>query len=180
MYPASTLTSWADETWPAPEPDQILPGLWQGGTPDDEVIGHAAPDGHYAGIRGWAPKYPFDLVVTLYADAQPAPWGVREYRYGFPDGPLAEPDAQQAIGLARLAHDVWSTGDRVLIRCQAGVNRSGLVSALVLMLAGYPANEAIDLLRLRRGSMVLCNEGFETWLRSHATRLLASDRGAAA
>ena len=32
-----------------------------------------------------AGTYPFDVVVTLYADANPAPWGVEELRFGFPD-----------------------------------------------------------------------------------------------
>ena len=53
------------------------------------------------------PEYPFDVVVTLYADAQPAPWGVREYRFGFPDGPISHDDALEAIDLARHAHRAW-------------------------------------------------------------------------
>jgi len=39
----STLTSWSDNTWPDYSPDQILPGLFQGGTQDEEVLGF--PDG---------------------------------------------------------------------------------------------------------------------------------------
>ena len=35
-----TLTSWADNSWPDYAPDQILPGLFQGGTEDDEVLGY--------------------------------------------------------------------------------------------------------------------------------------------
>ena len=175
----STLTSWADNTWPDYAPDQILPGLFQGGTEDDEVLGYPAPEHHYArlGHRGGMayggyPIYPFDLVVTLYADAQPAPWGVREYRFGFPDGPISHDDAQEAIELARLAHRAWSAGRTVLVRCQAGVNRSGLVSALVLMLAGYEPAEAIALLRQRRNPVVLSNRHFEAWLLTEAADLL--------
>ena len=174
----STLTSWADNSWPDYAPDQILPGLFQGGTEDDEVLGYPAPAHHYArlGHRGGTAyssypgefAYPFDLVVTLYADAQPAPWGVREYRFGFPDGPISNDDAQEAIELARLAHRAWSSGRSVLIRCQAGVNRSGLVSALVLMLEGYQPAEAIELLRQRRSRVVLSNGHFENWLLTEA------------
>lgn len=175
----STLTSWSDNTWPDYSPDQILPGLFQGGTQDEEVLGFPAPAGHYArlGHRGGVTypgysNYPFDLVVTLYADAQPAPWGVREYRFGFPDGPITYDDAQEAIELAQLAHRAWSRGQTVLIRCQAGVNRSGLVSALVLMLDGYRAEEAIALLRQRRSPVVLSNRDFERWLLTEAAELL--------
>lgn len=172
----STLTSWADDHWPDYAPDQILPGLFQGGTEDDEILGYPAPAHHYArlGRRGGVayPGYPFDVVVTLYADAQPAPWGVREYRFGFPDGPISHHDALEAIALAQLAHRAWNQGRRVLIRCQAGVNRSGLVSALVLMIAGYQAAEAIALLRQRRSPVVLSNRHFESWLLTEAADLL--------
>ena len=71
----STLTSWSDNTWPDYSPDQILPGLFQGGTQDEEVLGFAAPTGHYARLdhRGGVtyPGFPFGLVVTLDANAQP-------------------------------------------------------------------------------------------------------------
>ena len=43
----STLTSWADNEWPAYTPDEILPGLFQGGTEDHEVVGYPAPRHHY-------------------------------------------------------------------------------------------------------------------------------------
>lgn len=177
----STLTSWADETWPEYAPDEILPGLFQGGTEDHEVIGRPASAHHYArlGSTGDASgagacAFPFDVVVTLYADAQPAPWGVQEVRYGFADGSLSALDARRAVELAKFAHSAWRGGSRVLIRCQAGVNRSGLVTALVLMCEGYGAADAIALLRERRGSVVLCNEHFEAWLLTRGADAITS------
>lgn len=173
MDASGTLTSWSDNTWPEYAPDEILPGLWQGGTEDHHVLGYPASDHHYArlGHRGGV-AYPFDVVVTLYADAQPAPWGVKEHRFGFPDGPIKNADAREAIDLARQAHRAWRKGRKVLIRCQAGVNRSGLVSALVLMLEGYAPHEAIELLRERRSRVVLSNSNFERWLLNEATDYL--------
>lgn len=147
------------DPWPAYAPDQILPRLFQGGTEDDHVIGEAIPADHYRGERR------FDLVVTLYADAQPAPWGVEEIRFGFPDGRLTESAIERVLRIALTAHNRWIAGERVLIRCQAGVNRSGLVTALVLMLQGMSADEAIALLRERRSPMVLSNSDFERFLR---------------
>lgn len=174
MNDEGTLTSWSDDTWPGYAPDVILPGLFQGGTEDDEVIGYPAPQHHYAGLAGRpGTAFPFDLVFTLYGDAQPAPWGVREVRFGFPDGPLSEFAIGRVIELALQAHAGWRRGQRVLIRCQAGVNRSGLVSALVLMLEGYAADEAIALLRRQRGSVVLSNRHFEKWLLTQAADALA-------
>lgn len=148
----------ADTAWPDYAPDEILPGLWQGGTEDHEVVGCHPPAAHYASIQ------PFDLVVTLYADALPAPWGVEEARYGFPDSSLSPSSIERVVALARHAHARWRQGARVLVRCQAGVNRSGLVMALVLMHEGLTAAEAIRLIRLRRSPVALSNRAFERWL----------------
>ena len=49
---------------------------------------------------------------------------------------------------------------KTLVHCQAGLNRSGLVAAVVLMKRGRTAQEAIDLLRKSRSPMVLCNDTF--------------------
>lgn len=51
-----------------------------------------------------------------------------------------------------------------LVHCQAGLNRSGLICALVLMRQGRTAAEAIRLLREKRSPAVLCNREFEKWL----------------
>ena len=151
------------EAWPEFAPDEILPRLWQGGTEDDDVLGLPTHSGHYDGNN-----FPFDVVVTLYADAQPAPWGVEEFRFGFPDSGLSDFAATKAIRLARIAHTRWTAGERVLIRCQAGVNRSGLVMALVLMLEGFTADEAVQHIRQCRSPFVLSNRNFEHWLRTRA------------
>lgn len=141
--------------------NEIQPGLWLGGTPDDEWL-----DGQVAWDDGWVTRdaRPFDAVVTLFALAQPFGWGVEELRYGFADGGIDEVDLLAVRRCAAWAHTRWQNGDRVLIRCQAGWNRSGLVAALVLMMDGFAADEAIELLRERRSPSVLCNRGFERWL----------------
>lgn len=159
------LTEWDEEPWPAYAPDEILPGLFQGGTEDDDVVMVGAPQR----LRG---SYPFDVVVTLYADANPAPWGVEEIRFGFYDSRLLTADATRVLRLARDVHRRWVRGDRVLIRCQAGVNRSGLVTSLVLMLEGYRAADAIALLRRQRSPWVLNNADFERWLLTAAPSLI--------
>jgi len=161
-----------DAWWPTYAPDEILPGLWQGGTEDDHVVGGSVPADHgmFAGHR---PR--FDTVVTLYADALPAPWGVEELRFGFPDAGLTSASARRVVELARHAHRRWTDGDRVLVRCQAGVNRSGLVTALVLMLDGMTAHDAIALIRARRAPAVLDNRAFVRWLVTEAADVLAGD-----
>jgi hypothetical protein len=158
MMPYAPDSAW----WPEYAPDEILPGLWQGGTEDDEVVG----------CRAIATRYdrrqPFDLVVTLYADAMPAAWGVEELRFGFPDSDLTAHAVERAAALARYAHQRWHEGARVLVRCQAGVNRSGLVMALTLMHDGLSARDAIALIRSRRSPAVLNNGHFVRWLITEA------------
>jgi protein-tyrosine phosphatase len=51
-----------------------------------------------------------------------------------------------------------------LLNCQAGLNRSSLVAALVLKRMGRSSEEAIALLREKRSPAVLCNPSFEKWL----------------
>ena len=52
----------------------------------------------------------------------------------------------------------------VLVRCWMGLNRSGLVVALVLMRLGYSAADAIDLIRTQRSRFALCNPLFVQYL----------------
>jgi protein-tyrosine phosphatase len=54
----------------------------------------------------------------------------------------------------------------VLVRCQAGLNRSSLVVAAALVRAGDVANgrEAVELMREKRSPAVLCNPSFEKWV----------------
>lgn len=56
-------------------------------------------------------------------------------------------------------------GGNVLVHCQAGINRSNLAAARVLMERyDMEAHEAVSLLRERRGSVVLSNPTFERHL----------------
>ena len=77
---------------------------------------------------------------------------------------MADFDPNDLQGIVRMAHAEWKRGQRVLIRCQAGMNRSGLIMALVLIREGYTAQEAIDLIRTKRSKHALFNGRFEKWL----------------
>lgn len=162
--PYATDSAW----WPEYAPSEILPGLWQGGTENDEVIGCHVPRSHYRA------QQPFDVVITLYADALPAAWGVEEVRFGFPDAALTPAFVDRVLALADHAHRRWTEGARVLIRCQAGVNRSGLVMALALMRTGLAPHEAIALIRARRSPAVLSNRDFVRWLVTEASDHLSA------
>jgi protein-tyrosine phosphatase len=66
-------------------------------------------------------------------------------------------------GLARLAVSCLRSGP-TLIACKAGLNRSGLLSALALIEMGSSPSEAIELLRRKRCPQVLCNPSFEAYV----------------
>jgi hypothetical protein len=140
--------------WPDPAPTEILPGLWQGGTSESSHLGQPTKPNHYRGER------PFDLIVTLYSDAQPAPWGVEEIRYGFLDGELAPHDRERIERIAARVAESWRDGGRVLVRCQAGVNRSGLVVAMAMVKLGWSAEDAVARARVLRSGRVLSNRHF--------------------
>lgn len=70
----------------------------------------------------------------------------------------------------KVATDVRN-GKRVLVRCQAGLNRSSLIVGLVLMREyGLSADEAIVWIRENRSPYALFNESFVAYLREVEAR----------
>lgn len=113
--------------------------------------------------RGAAPEW-IKFIISLY------PWEPYEthegqvvtkaFLYdqgGTPNGPLVD-------ALAKHVNECRAMGP-TLVHCQAGLNRSNLVAARALILAGRTPDEAINLLREKRCDAVLCNASFERWLR---------------
>lgn len=70
------------------------------------------------------------------------------------------PDMAQVVHVAKWVNACREQGP-TLVHCQAGLNRSGLVAAVALVLEGYIPEDAITLLRLSRSDAVLCNPAFE-------------------
>ena len=145
---------------------EILPGLWMGGTADDDVTRYGASEPAIT-------RKHFDTVVTLYAWASPVDWYVKEVRLGFFDHSEVDLDEHDLAHAARAAYRDWSRGKRVLVRCQAGWNRSGLITALVLLLDGKTPDDAIALLRERRSPNALCNRDFVRWLHENGPGFVA-------
>jgi len=117
-------------------------------------------------MLGFPPERPFDAVLTLYAWAAPVGWGVEERRFGFPDRQVIDDYVPVIQDLADRAHSRWASGQRVLIRWRAGMNRSGLLVALTLMRSGYSADEAIDVIREQRHPWALNSRWFVGLIRS--------------
>jgi protein-tyrosine phosphatase len=162
-YKESVATNIQDYDYPRiPLWSEILPNLWQGGTSDNDKVGDRSIKLHIPDITA----KDFDSVYTFYAFANPVDWLVEEYRFGYYDSPDTDFPIGKFKKIVEMAHRDWQEGKRVLIRCQAGLNRSGIITALVLIREGYSAREAIDLMRAKRHSLVLFNEDFEDWLLS--------------
>ncbi len=136
----------------------IAPNLFQGGTDDLDVI-HLAQTNNRPRT-----DLPFDAIVTMYAWARPADWKVQEFRYGVPDASITDIDLDRLRQAVDFGYDRWKQGDRILVRCQAGLNRSGLVLALILIKDGLSPKAAIDLIRANRGEDALFNRDFHNWL----------------
>jgi hypothetical protein len=116
-------------------------------------------------IQGANLKGFFKHIISLYPWERYNPGGdldsfteVRLY-----DGPVV-PDEDQLYNLARWINQCRKHGN-TLVHCQAGLNRSGLLTGLALVLDGMTPEGAIALLRAGRCPQVLCNPRFERWLR---------------
>ena len=138
----------------------------EGNTPFEcDLISHVEGNLWQGGcINGVNLKGCFDHIVSLYPWERYAPGKdldsfteVRLY-----DGPKV-PNTEQLYSLARWINICKAHGP-TLVHCQAGLNRSGLLAGLSLVLDGKTPAEAIALLRHSRTSAVLCNKSFETWL----------------
>lgn len=85
------------------------------------------------------------------------------YEYTMYDSEDGIPEPYQLDGIIEVAEILVDEGP-TLIHCQAGLNRSSLVAALLLVRLGYTGRSAIELLRERRSPAVLCNKAFERYV----------------
>ena len=141
---------------------EILPGLFMGGTHDDDVVYAQPTDKHKINSNK------FDCVITMYAWANPTDWGVEEIRYGIPDSDINDANIKKLLDIAYWGYQRWLSGEKVLIRCQAGLNRSGLITSLILIMDGLFPMSAVNLIREKRTPFALFNQNYVTWLTDQA------------
>ena len=140
--------------------DEVHPGL--------SVGGHAVADD-----QGWTVpvvvRDEFDTVISLYAEPGHGPDdGVEHHYHRMADADLLGADAEEVARLAALAAERVAAGKRVLVRCQAGLNRSSLVAALAMVRLGVPPQDAIDRIRAARHVNCLFNRSFVAHVRAAA------------
>lgn len=83
---------------------------------------------------------------------------------------LAQDENENPVDLGEIVYQIVSAlekGGNVLVHCQAGINRSNLLTSLVLRAwKNMTSAEAIALLREKRSELVLANKTFERYLLS--------------
>lgn len=137
--------------------NEIVPGLFMGG----QVTGDYWTSGEYVAVGS-----EFDAVYSMYWGPEVRGAGDGRSAYGpnpevehihfpIPDDDLAPGELAQVRHLAEQIARRLHLGQRVLVRCQAGYNRSGLVVAFALMELGYNVHDAIDLIRQKRSEYAL-------------------------
>lgn len=105
----------------------------------------------------------FGTVILCASEYQPimVPFIGNVIRCPLEDATPTANELAMASAAARAAARAWKDGQRVLVTCYAGLNRSGLVTALMLIQLGKrtPA-QIIGAIRGARGSNALSNDDF--------------------
>lgn len=137
--------------------------------PSDETEWHEIVPGLYQGGSGRSPSRELFTVVLSVGHARfnmECETGLRELIDEMSDTTHEDYDPYDRV--RRWAREVveWvEDGETVLVRCNAGWNRSGVIVVRALMEMGWSADDAIPHVRETRSPHALCNSRFEAWLR---------------
>lgn len=152
------MTRQQDRNIPPPRApwNEVDEFLWMGGHEWVDEHGH---------LRDAVVDDEFDVVISLYRQPGHGPRrGVRHIVYEIPDGPLSPAQIDKIRRLAEWTGDQVRMQRKVLIRCHAGYNRSGLLAAQVLIERMHSPREAIALVRRARTEWALNNSLFVDYL----------------
>jgi Dual specificity phosphatase, catalytic domain len=165
--------------------DQVSDGVWplhrysivDGG----DIVGIMQRNGEMVRIPAWTVIGDHLILGAHPADTMPpnvdAIANVDSFRfYDVPDGVLylhfayrdanVIPDSTDLHIAAGFLNDLRAGGKTVFIHCRLGLNRSALLTGLVLIDEGYRATDAIEMMRSLRSPYVLENKTFERYLLS--------------
>ena len=146
-----------------------------------DIVGIMQRKGEMVRIPAWTVIGDHLILGAHPADMMPpnvdAIANVDSFRfYDIPDGVLylhfayrdtnAIPDSTDLRLAASFLNDLRAAGKTVFIHCRLGLNRSALLTGLVLIDEGYQATAAIEMMRNLRSPYVLENKTFERYLLS--------------
>lgn len=129
------------------------PELWIGGKPE----------------AGQRMSSKWDVVVLCAKEHQPSAYAfpdVEVLHCPIDDAELTRDELQRVRRCSKTIAHRLSSGHRVLVTCQMGINRSALVTAMAMKrLTGWPAEKIISTIRLgRKGA--LSNEHFQGYIKA--------------
>lgn len=131
------------------EPSEVYPGLW------------------LAGARWPYPRdMHVDLLVTLCEEREIryTPSAGEEICLPMRDASTEGATRQEILDLVDEIVDALQQGESIMVRCQWGVERSGMVAALALrVLTGQSFPEVLAALRVARSRHVLFNPNSTAW-----------------
>jgi len=143
--------------------DEVSKNLWVGGLPTDPEAVDKNFDVLVLAAKSHQDifpvhKYPKTKVIHVPLDDEP-----------FSPNPPPKEDVAKALKAGLEVHEANSKGKKVLVTCQAGVNRSALVAGLAMVVGGLNADHVINRIRKRRKpptkSVPLFNKHFRKVLR---------------
>jgi hypothetical protein len=162
-----------------------------------DVVGIMQRNGEMVRIPAWTVIGDHLILGAHPADTMPpnvdAIANVDSFRfYDVPDGILylhfayrdanVIPDSTDLRITASFLNELRAAGKTVLIHCRLGLNRSALLTGLVLIDEGYRAKDAVELMRNLRSPYVLENKTFERYVlsttRTNATTAVATSEPA--
>jgi hypothetical protein len=135
--------------------NEVIPGLAQASSwiPPNELLDDCG----------------FDVSVDVGGWDQSKKMAGRRYLFPLMDDIPAIPDPDAVHMLGIQVASMVRAGDRVVVNCAAGLNRSGLVVGRALIAVGHQPAEAIELIRAARGPRALFNRTFERFLLERCT-----------
>jgi protein-tyrosine phosphatase len=137
---------------------EIIPGLFQGRCPKTAADLRAYMVEKITASVGLSPGAAMD------ADFLPG-----ELKMMWPIGDDSWlPSGSIIRAIAAMVSMLLDDGHKVLVCCDAGMNRSGLVVARTLIHRGMPPERAVALIRERRDPAALSNAAFVKWLLQEA------------
>lgn len=133
--------------------NEILPGLFQSGSFDD-------------------PKKIIDLKIDVVIDLEGGFDKIAKPIVSYLYWPISDkpelPDLDELKAIASYGLACWKKKPqplRLLVHCSQGMNRSGLVNGMILMLSGMKGKDAVKLIREKRPG-ALVNFVFAEYLES--------------
>ena len=151
---------WATEPW-----TEIIPNLWVGG---HDYNPHTFGPAHVV-TQDDLDAAGFDVVVSLYQREEGPHFhtspgdGRAHYTLAVPDDTVMGLYVDEIKAIDHLSKQVASAvteRKKVLVRCQAGLNRSSLTAGLALVRMGYQPQRVIDMIRAKRSPFALFNQRF--------------------